>query len=195
MVNFMELNTSDWKEFKYSKIFDIRNGFYNKKPDHREPGTIPFLGAIDKNNGVSEYYTLQEIKSSSKTGDDNNAPLSEKIFPAHSVCVTNNGSVGYAYYQDKEFTCSHDVNPLYIKNGEFNLFTGLFVATVIEMDKYRWQYGRKWRPSRMKNSVIKLPAQDDGSPDWTYMEKYMRTLLPIDKDANDNEVFNLRINI
>ncbi len=40
-----------------------------------------------------------------------------------------------------------------------------------------------------------LPAQDDGSPDWTYMEKYMRTLLPIDKDANDNEVFNLRINI
>lgn len=44
---------------------------------------------------------------------------------------------------------SHDVNPLYILNGVFDMYSAMFVATVIEMDKYRWDYGRKWRPERM----------------------------------------------
>lgn len=109
------------------------------------------------------------------------------------MCVTNNGSVGYAYYQEEPFTCSHDVNPLYLKDGEFNKYTGLFVATVIMHDKYRWGYGRKWRPERMVKSKIKLPiAQDkDGNPlidvnkkysdegylpDWEWMENYIKSL-------------------
>ena len=39
----MELNTQDWKEFKLNEVFSFKSGFYNKKPEHSEDGTIPFL--------------------------------------------------------------------------------------------------------------------------------------------------------
>lgn len=170
------LDISTWKEYKFDDIFLIRKGFYNKKPEHTSIGYIPFLGATEYNNGVTEYYSLEDIEEASKTGDENNVPLTEKIFPGKSLCVTNNGSVGFAFYQESEFTCSHDVNPLYIKNGEFNKATALFVATVISADRYRWAYGRKWRPERMKNSYIKLPADKNGTPDWKFMEMYIQSI-------------------
>lgn len=189
----MSLDGKRWEKFCFSDIFIIRNGFYNKKPESSGKGTIPFLGAVDGNNGVTEYYTLEEIESASKTGDLPNASIDKKLFPPNAICVTNNGSVGYAYYQNKVFTCSHDVNALYLKDRTFNEYTGLFVATVIMHDRYRWDYGRKWRPKRMVYSEIKLPIKQDEEgnpiideerkysqcgfiPDWEYMEKYIRHL-------------------
>lgn len=200
----MKLDTSSWQFFDFVKIFDIRKGFYNKKPEPSGVGTIPFLGAVDGNNGVTEYYTIEEIETSSKTGALPNEPLERKLFPGHAVCVTNNGSVGFAYYQDRAFTCSHDVNPLYRLDGEFNEYTGLFIATVIMSDRYRWGYGRKWRPDRMVRSNLRLPVlhNADGSiaidtsckfsdlgyiPDWQWMEEYMKTLqydhIKVDKSS------------
>ncbi|MCI9652842.1 MAG: hypothetical protein HFG91_00630 [Acholeplasmatales bacterium] len=189
----MNLDTTKWKLFDFVKIFDIKKGFYNKKPESSGIGTIPFLGATDSNNGVTEHYTQEEIESSSKTGDGSNESIDRKIFPANAVCVTNNGSVGYAYYQNKPFTCSHDVNPLYLLNGEFNEYTGIFIAAVIMYDRYRWGYGRKWRPERMINSQLRLPVMRDEQglpvidtthkyssegfiPDWEWMENYIKTL-------------------
>ena len=95
----MNLDVENWELFDFVKIFDIKKGFYNKKPEPSGSGTIPFLGATDSNNGVTEHYTYDEIESSSKTGDGPNEPIERKLFPGHAVCVTNNGSVGYAYYQ------------------------------------------------------------------------------------------------
>ena len=188
----MMINIDTWKEFTFSEIFVIEKGFYNKKPEHFEEGNIRFLGAVDKNNGVTEYYSLDEIKNTPKSSDSKkNAPLTEKIFPANALCVTNNGSVGFAYYQDEEFSCSHDVNPLYIKEGEFNKFTALFVATVIEKDRYRWAYGRKWRPERMMFSKILLPSTDDGNPDWEFMENYIKKLYAEMLSNINNRIDNL----
>ena len=53
----------------------------------------------------------------------------------------------------------------------------MFLITVIEMEKYRWNYGRKWRPKRMPESVIRLPSKiKDGKdePDWDFMEEYIK---------------------
>lgn len=170
------IDTSTWKEFAFSDIFEIRKGFYNKKPEQLDKGDIPFLGATDSNNGVTGWYTLDEIKTSTKTGVEPNSPLTSKLFPGNAVCVTNDGSVGHAYFQPQQFTCSHSVNPLYRRDEEFNVYTGLFVATVIMHDKYRWQYGRKWRPKRMINSKIRLPATASGDPDWQFMEDFIKSL-------------------
>lgn len=189
----MNLKDKKWEMFCFSDVFVIKNGFYNKKPEGSGEGTIPFLGAVDNSNGVTEYYTLEEIEAASKTGEPPNVSIDKKIFPANAVCVTNNGSVGYAYFQAKEFTCSHDVNALYQKDGEFNEYTGLFIATVIMHDRYRWDYGRKWRPKRMVNSELKLPVKQDKNgdpildekkryskegyiPDWNWMEKYVKSI-------------------
>ena len=169
-------DTGTWKTFGFTEIFKVGKGFYNKKPEPSGEGKIPFLSATSENNGVTEYYALDEIASATRTGAGSNEPLSRKLFPGHAVCVTNNGSVGFAYYQPEQFTCSHDVNPLYRLDGEFNEATGLFVSTVIMKDRYRWAYGRKWRPERMVNSTVNLPATVEGKPDWQWMESYIKSL-------------------
>ena len=172
----MKINTNIWKKFKFTDVFEIKKGFYNKKPEVSSGIDIPFLGATDSNNGVTGYYSVEDIELASRTGNDINEDINKKIFQGNSVCVTNNGSVGFAYYQPKPFTCSHDVNPLYRIDGEFNQYTGLFVASIIMKDKYRWGYGRKWRPERMIESEIFLPSTENGKPDWEWMETYIKTL-------------------
>lgn len=167
------MNTSSWKWFRYDEIFDIKHGFYNKKPEDNPEGDIPFIGATDSNNGVTSHSDLETIANTTKTGDGSNSPMEEKIFE-NCIAVTNNGSVGYAYYQAKPFTCTHDVNPLYLKGHEINPYIALFLCTLIEKERFRWAYGRKWRPIRMPSSKIKLPVTSEGTPDWKYMEDFVK---------------------
>lgn len=113
---------------------------------------------------------------STKTGELPNSPLEEKLFKPNCITVSNNGSVGYAFYQSKAFTCSHDVNPLYLRDRDMNKYIGMFLCSIIELDRYRWNYGRKWRPIRMPSSMIKLPVNSSGKPDWQFMEEYIKSL-------------------
>lgn len=170
----LELHTDNWKWFRYDEIFDIKKGFYNKKPEVNLNGKIPFIGATDSNNGITSFHDLETIENSSKTGDEPNAELSEKIFEPNCITVSNNGSIGYAFYQSREFTCTHDVNPLYLKKHTLNEYIAMFLCSLIELEKYRWAYGRKWRPVRMPSSLIKLPITQKGEPDWQFMEDYIK---------------------
>ena len=92
--------------------------------------------------------------------------IEDKLFDKDCITVPNNGSIGYAFYQPKPFTCTHDVNPLYLKDFQLNKYIGMFLCSLIEKEQYRWAYGRKWRPSRMPSSTIKLPVTTNGNPDW-----------------------------
>lgn len=168
------LNSREWKEFNFIDIFDIKGGFYNKKPPMEENGTIPFLGATENNNGITEFYSMKNIEKNSKTGSGVNEALSKKIFQGNCICVTNNGSVGYAYYQVTKFTCSHDVNPLYLKHHKLNRHIALFLINAIEQQRVCFRYSRKWRPSRMIKSKIMLPIANNGQPDYDFMAQYIR---------------------
>ncbi|MBO4250608.1 MAG: restriction endonuclease subunit S [Paludibacteraceae bacterium] len=172
----MQLNTDEWKWFRYDEIFDIRHGFYNKKPEDNPKGDIPFIGATDSNNGVTSHSDIETIESTSQTGEGYNASLDEKLYKTPCITVSNDGSVGYAFYQNRDFTCSHSVNPLYLKNHVMNEYIAIFLCTLIEKERFRWAYGRKWRPIRMPSSKIKLPVTPEGTPDWQFMEDYIKSL-------------------
>ena len=104
LVIMMKLTDREWKEFSFTDIFEIKKGFYNKKPTRTANADIPFLGATDSNNGVTNFLTLGVIEKSSKTGKLPNEPLERKLFPGNAIAVTNNGSVGHAYYQASKTT-------------------------------------------------------------------------------------------
>mgnify|MGYP003086738315 FL=1 len=171
------LDEKEWKQFGFAEVFDIKKGFYNKKPESDGTGTIPFLGATDSNNRVTRFLTLKEIKHGTKTGDLHNSPLEKKLFPGHAIAVTNNGSVGHAFYQATEFTCSHDINPLYLRDHEMSREEAAFLVKAIEQQGILFQYARKWRPIRMVKSKILLPVSDDGKPDYKYMEQYAKNMM------------------
>jgi len=172
----LELNTNAWEKFKYEDVFEIKKGYYNKKPESITAGNVKFLGATEKNNGVTQLLSIDDISLFDKTGTMKYDDLDKKIFPGNSIAVTNDGSVGYAYYQDEDYTCSHSVTPLYLKNYTLNKYIAMFLITLIETEKFRWSYGRKWRPKRMPDSIIKLPVVSKGVPDFEFMERYIKSL-------------------
>ena len=57
-----------------------------------------------------------------------------------------------------------------------NPFIAIFLCFIIEKERFRWRYGRKWRYMRMCRSKIKLPVTTEGTPDWAFMESYIKSL-------------------
>lgn len=153
------LNLSDvqWKPFRYDEIFEIKKGqrIVNSRV---KQGKTRCIRPIDKNNGVDNYIDIKPNHSE------------------NTITVNYNGSVGEAFYQPKPYFALDDVNVLYPLNFKLNIFIGMFLITLIRKEKYRFNYGRKWKLERMKESIIKLPVDAQGKPNWQYMEDYIKSL-------------------
>ncbi len=189
--NRTSLNIDQWEEFTFDDIFILKGGFYNKKPEHSIEGRFPFLGSTENNNGVTEFYSVDDIRAWDKVGNADDT-LEKKIYKGNCIAVTVNGSVCNAFYQLEDFTCSHDITAFYLKNHTLNPYLALFLCTVIMKDKYRWSYGRKPHDvKKFAKSTFKLPIlKDDTSkpviddsktfsqkgyiPDWEFMQNYIK---------------------
>jgi hypothetical protein len=150
------LDTTKWKWFELQDLFDIKKGKRLTKANMIE-GNVPFIGSIDSNNGYREYIGQKPIHT------------------GNTITVNYNGSVAEAFYQPKPFWACDDVNVLYPK-FEINQYIALFFVTLMKMEKYRFNYGRKWHMERMKISKIKVPVTDKGKPDFMFMEQYIKAL-------------------
>ncbi|PPD48798.1 MAG: hypothetical protein CTY16_05370 [Methylobacter sp.] len=152
----LSLDCSEWHLFQLQTIFDIKKGKRLTKIN-QSTGKTPYIGAIEFNNGVSSYIGQEPIHSGG------------------TITVTYNGSVAEAFYQPVPFWATDDVNVLYPK-FELTPAIALFIATLIKLEKYRFNYGRKWHMERMKESYIRLPVKANGKPDWDFMEQYIKSL-------------------
>lgn len=152
-ANYAErIDTSDWRDFKLEDFFAIHKGRRVTKAS-RHPGNTRFVGASERNNGITDMVDLKPI------------------FPAGCLTVPYNGnSVGCAFYQDEPFFACDDVNVLIPRNDVGRLAL-LFVAAVIRHGRHRFTYGYKWTLERMRSSTVRLPAKADGTPDWGRMAK------------------------
>lgn len=154
----MELNIQAWKNYKMDDLFDFVKGRRLTKAD-MVSGNTNFLGAISENNGIREKIAASHY------------------WKPNCITVNYNGSVGEAFYQSEPFWASDDVTVLYSKDfWSLNQYLALFIITIIKANKYRFGYGRKWTLEKMKDTVLKLPSKDDGTPDFEYMEKYIKVL-------------------
>lgn len=151
------LNTSGWQPFLLSDLFSIRKGKRLTKADML-PGHTPYIGASDASNGLTT--TIGQ----------------EPIHGGGTISVSYNGSVAEAFYQPSPYWATDDVNVLYPKGFDLTPATALFICTIIRLEKYRFSYGRKWHLERMHESIIKLPVDQNGEPDWMYMEQYIKSL-------------------
>lgn len=158
----MKIDTSRWKEFKLGGkdgLFDILKGKRLTSEDQTEGPNI-YVGAIDSNNGVSNHI--------------GQAPNHN----GNTISLSYNGSVGEAFYQPDPYWATDDVNALYLKSeyGVLNPYTALFLCTILRREKYRFSYGRKWTLENMKNTIIRLPTDSSGQPDWEWMENFIKSL-------------------
>lgn len=145
-----------WAHFRIDELFEVKKGKRVTKAD-RVSGDTRFIGASDRNNGITDRTAL------------------EPMFPAHTLTVPYNGSVGYAFYQDEPYFAADDVQVL-VPRQEISRWAMLFVAVAVRFEKDRFSYGYKWHLDRMRATTIRLPVTSNGAPDWDGMSRYMQGL-------------------
>ena len=151
-----DLNTDSWKPVRLDQLFNLSRGRNVLRRDMRL-GTTAYVSASASDNGISAMIDL------------------EPDFSGGQITVASNGSVGEAFFQPGPFIASGDVTVL-SPQSEMTAGVALFICSVIYADKYRWNYGRKWVTSRMRESVIKLPVTYDGEINWAFMDSYMKSI-------------------
>lgn len=155
----MMIDTSTWSTFKIREVFD---DFITGKGNNtllEEGNDCLYIGAKWANNGI-----MRRCKRNT-----------ELVQPGNCVIFICNGegSVGLAMYMDSEFISTVDNVAGY--SGNLNPLRGLFIATVASLERPKYSFGRKWK-TYLKDTEIKLPSKPDGSPDWEYMDEFMKQL-------------------
>lgn len=163
------LDFSKWKEVKLgSKLKKIKpdrdNGLFKIKgskttdkkvldeENTRGKKQYPFITTQATNNGARDFYDIYT--------DEGN------------ILVIDSAVLGYCSYQPLNFTASDHVEKL-IPNFKLNVYRALFLATVINMEQYRYSYGRKFNQDRIEDTIIKLPFKN-GEIDWDFIEDYIK---------------------
>lgn len=156
----VSLQDRKWKLFRVNELFDVKYGV-NLELNKLEPisGGVPFVSRTSKNNGVSSHVKLVE----------NITPN-----PPGTISVSGGGSVLECFLQDKPYYSGRD---LYFLKPAISMskLSLLFISTVIGKEKYRFSYGRQANKT-LKSLLINLPIDNVGSPDWQFMDYYIKSL-------------------
>ena len=152
----MRLIDREWKEFFINDVFDVSGTITTKPQDLLLGGNTPRITCASTNNGLDNTY---KNKPTEKGG----------------VITIDSATIGFTSYQGYDFIATDHVEKISLKNVDMNVYLGLFLKQVIDkaiMQKY--SYGYKFSQTRIKKQKILLPINDKGSPDYQFMEDYIK---------------------
>lgn len=159
----MEYNLKNWGEFYLEDIFTrIEKGKCTDASSLLDGTGINYIGAKRNNNGVMKTVSKAENK--------------DMISEGNCIIMIGQGagSSGYAIYMDKEFIGASSLNLGYA--DWINSYTVHFVCTLLCLEYDKYSFGRSWTGERLRKTIIKLPIDDQGNPNWKYMEEYIKSL-------------------
>lgn len=153
-----KLSEKKWEAFNVNYIFPyIQRGKRLKKGDHKI-GNIPYVSSTMMNNGVDNFISNKEGKKF-----DN------------CITIANSGSVGASFYHQYEFIGSDHITAF--KNEKFNKYIYLFLATIVSRISDKYSFNREINDFRISNEKVLLPVNEDGNPDYEYMEQYIKNIM------------------
>ena len=165
--NKLQLNTKEWQWFRVGDLFGNQKGIISKckcssASELLEDGKdIAYIGAKKSDNGIMKCVQLKE----------------DLVTKGNCMVFIGDGqgSVGYSLYQPNDFIGSTTLFAGY--NENLNKYNAMFLIAVLDQERYRYSYGRKYKPSDTK---LKLPAiqnvHGQYEPDWQWMEDYIKGL-------------------
>lgn len=154
------MDTTNWQKIKLGDLFEIYTSS-NKNYLESEDGNVPYISSTRFNNGVSSFVQAETIQNK------------------NTITVARNGSVGSAFYHSYNYCASPDDIRIFKPKFKINKYIALFLCTLIEKEKFRFAYGRKFGTKRMQITTIKLPMQKNNTIDWQWIEDYVKnTLVP-----------------
>ncbi|MEI6754155.1 MAG: restriction endonuclease subunit S [Paludibacter sp.] len=153
----ISLKTDTWMSFKLKDIFNIHTS-NDKNLESSEDGLTPYISASQVNNGISSYVANEATQK------------------GNTLTVARNGSIGATFYHSYAYCVSPDDVRVFDPKFSFNKYIAIFISVLIEREKYRFAYGRKFGTKRMMDTELKLPVLENGQPDWQFMEDYIKSL-------------------
>lgn len=103
-------------------------------------------------------------------------PIKNLVQKGNCIAFIRNGegSMGYSVYKAEDFIATSDITLGYSDN--LNRYVGLFLTTVADKARGKYNFGYKRSATRLKREKIMLPVKEDGNPDYDFMEKYVRNI-------------------
>ncbi len=157
------MNNSNWQWFKIGTLFSLQKCKCSNATDLLEDGDeIAYIGAKKNDNGVMKYVNK----------------VDRLITPGNCIVFIGDGqgSVGYCIYQPVDFIGSTTLIAGY--NEHINPYVASFLIAILDKERYRYSFGRKYKKEIIENSKIQLPAirdeRNEWQPDWQYMENYIK---------------------
>lgn len=157
------LNQKEFGEFEIGKLFNLFPG-KSKGLNHlgKISSGINYLGATNLNNGVLAYVDSKGYE--------------EMIQKGNSIAFIRNGegSMGFSIYKAEDFIATSDISVGYSEN--LNREIGLFITTIADRIRGKYNFGYKRSDTRLKKEKLQLPIDQNGQPDYEYMENFIKKL-------------------
>lgn len=166
-VEVNEVQVDDWRYFKLGGadgIFQFENCKCGNAGDLDAGNDVFYIGAKKNDNGV-----MKKVAYNEKLVTKGNCIV--------FIC-DGQGSVGYTNYMDGDFIGSTTLTVG--RNKYLNKYNALFLVTVLDLERPKYSYGRKYR-KHLQDTKIKLPATEDGTPDYEFMENYIKSMKYSDR--------------
>ena len=199
----MNLDISQWKEFKVSSIFAIHNGKgITKEEIEDNEGDFTVVQSGEENNGVLGKINKNYCKAMNYT-------FSEKP----CLTVARSGSAGYVSFQLNGCVVGDSAKILLLDEDIASVELYTFLQTLLTANRFKYAYGRKVTESKYMSDVVKLPIQtnEDGTPlidiskkyskdgfipDWQWMENYIKSLhhKPLTTKNKTRNALSLNVN-
>ena len=155
-----QIDTSKWGKFRVGDLFTIYLGDYNNpKFLTEDENGIPLVSATTTNNGISGYYK--------KTPD-------LKVITKNKI--TWGKQCPYFCYQTTDFITGQGT--YYLDVSALSFYTSLFICAVLNNEiSQKYDYNNCLIGKKLSEEIILLPIATKGSPDWQFMEDYMKNIM------------------
>lgn len=153
---YNHFDKADWKEFFLDEICNINSGVKLTKSNMNE-GKMPFIGATDSNNGITNF-----VSNTNKSLDKN------------ILGVNYNENVVENFYHPYECIFSDDVKRISFKDDEGqNKYCYLFLKQMILQQKEKYRYAYKFNGDRMARQKVMMPVDSYAKIDFNFMKRYV----------------------
>lgn len=149
-------NKEIWKAFKIDSIFDMFTGA-SISQNKFNAGSIPRITATDTNNGIALFTERIE---------DRNFRSFQNF-----ISVSFLGSI---FYHNYEASLDMKIHGLKLKDKELNPNLAQFLIVCLENSLPKASYGNQLSSKDLLGKNILLPVNEDGTPNWAFMEEYVQ---------------------
>lgn len=157
----MQINKDRLAEFKFNDVFFSERGDRLISAEQIN-GDIAYISSTKNNNGIDNYIT----------------PPDYMVVYQNAMTLNNSGSVGYCFFHPYKFVASDHCTVIKILDEKIilNNYIALFLKPIIESMKVKYNFAREISDTRLEKEKINLPINDEGNPDWKFMEDYIKEL-------------------